>query len=191
MQSTNDPDNSRITPPSRVTISQRWRFWALILVCGVAGALFTGWMLRPPRLPELTRAQLNQARQLWETRNPAAYTLELTVTGTQAGEYQTRVAGGKPVSVTRNGQELRRHTWEYWTVGGLLRVIDDELSAFAPPAVPPPHNADKDLDQPAANIVMRATFDPQWGFPAQYQRTDWSTGREIQWRVTKFAVDPP
>lgn len=138
------------------------------------------------RAPPLSAKSLEVAAKRWKAEGLADYDLEVLISGGQSGRYQVQVRNGRPKSVKRNGVAPRRGTWDSWTVPGLLGVIRRELELSADPVRG--FNA-----PPGAEVVLRAQFDPKWGYPRRYQRSILDTSRaatEIEWQITTFVPDP-
>lgn len=162
-----------------------------IVAGGVLGLVAAGAALlgaialwAPRGAPELTEDRLAEAVTRWRAEGPADYDLDLELSGAQSGVYQAQVRGGKPVSLTLNGRRTSRRSWDAWTVNGLFDVLRhdqdhvlDAKGGFGAPA--------------GSTVVLRAEFDPRFGYPARYERTVLGTPIHIQWRVTRFAPQPP
>jgi hypothetical protein len=145
----------------------------------VAGLLVNSYLSRS-RTPLLTRAAYEAAAERWDERSPASYLLELELTGNRPGKIQVEVRDGQPVRMIRDGVEPKQQrTWYYWTVPGQMDMIAEELDMADDPAA--------SFDSPqASQMIIRAEFDPEYGYPRQYDRVVLGTDFEIHWTVTRF-----
>lgn len=149
------------------------------LVCAGAAVL-----LGRNRLPLLTPEALEQARRLWDSTGPASYDIEVQIRGRQPGVVRLTVRNGRVTRMTRDGVVPRqRRTWSAWTVESQFDMLALELEAARRPeagfAAPP-----------GAQVVQRAEFDPQYGYPRRYQRHVRSTPLEVEWEVVRFTPYP-
>ena len=82
--------------------------------------------------------------------------------------------------MTRDGRTpTQQRTWDYWSVPGMFDTIQTELDAAA----------DRDgsfAGQPASQLVLRAEFDPQYGYPRRYHRILLHARQELEWEVVTF-----
>ncbi len=160
------------------------------LLGALLGSALSGvvWVLatRNP-LPELTPQRLEQARRLWQQRGPRSYEMTLLL-GDPENEssqeptqrIQIRVEKERPVAVRRHpGGELPRRVWDYWTVPGLFDVLQRDLENRQSP------QRAFGVSDPAM-VVLRCRFDPQYGFPRQYQRIVRTRGLQSHWSVIEF-----
>jgi hypothetical protein len=137
--------------------------------------------------PPLSAEQFAAARALWEESGPANYDLEVRVQGRQAASYRVEVRGGQPQAAWRNGRPLTsRRTFGTWSVPGMFSTMSRDLETLeraAQEGRPPP-------------LILRAAFDPQYGYPARYRRIDRGSPQgadsvAVIWDVTEFRVQPP
>lgn len=160
--------------------------WLGMLVGGalaVALVLF-GMSLLRTGLPDLTRAEWTAARERWMKAGPESYTIEIHVTEPQESLYRVEVRDRRVESATRNGDPLpERRTWETWRVEGMFDTIESDLETNETVAKTPGAGG---LD----NLVLRARFDEQYGYPAEYQRTQFNPPFDAAWQVTLFEVQP-
>ncbi len=64
---------------------------------------------------------------------------------------------------------------------GQFDTIGEELEMSRNPA--------QSFDAPgAAQVVLRAEFDPQWGYPKRFDRAVLGADFEVHWIVTRFKV---
>jgi hypothetical protein len=89
------------------------------------------------------------------------------------------VRAGKVTMVTLDGQPTRHHLWDYWTVPGLLGVmqLDRERNVAA---------ANDPAGSRAEPVFQQARFDPLNGVPLEYRRTENATGQIGGWRIRRF-----
>lgn len=168
--------------------TRRIRSALLAISAGTALALFClilllTWM-RSDRLPELTRSRFEQSLAQWEKAEPANYDIEVRVEGPQPGVYRVTVRGGRVRGATRNGYPLRQQrTLGTWSATGMFRTIEQDMlhgeNVAAGRAGPRP-----------IQLLLRAEFEPTWGYPARYQRIQWGSQMEVVWEVTHFETDP-
>ena len=130
--------------------------------------------------PLVTAESLDAAEQRWRQSGPTDYQMDLTLTGLQAGEIHIEVHHGEVTSMVRNGQTPKqRRTWDYWSVPNQFEMIRQDLESAQQPA-----QAFGASDR--SQFVMRADFDPHYGYPIYYQRIVLGTPHDISWRVTRF-----
>lgn len=178
--------NSRWKPLSPMTMTNQLRRWTVLMLAGLGllALALVVWMRfvfgdpSPPLTPELFRA----ARKQWQAAAPPDYDIEIQVTGTQSARYRAQVRGGETIAAFRNDQPLtQRRTFGTWSVPGMFSTISRDVEALEKVAA-----GKADVDTPRLNL--RATFDPQHGFPARYRRIQYGSEVEVQWEVTRFEV---
>ena len=157
-------------------------------VGGLAGlTLVIFWAMRARReaLPPLTAEALRAAHQRWRERGPKHYQMKVIVKGSQTETYGVEVREGRPVEVTRNeGLRVKRATWPYWTVDGLLGVLDHDLRFVDDPV--------RDFGaRPGSAVVLRARFDDGLGVPVESERVILSPASQMRWTVTDFRSREP
>lgn len=154
--------------------------WLLVaLVVGAAAGLL---LLGRDRATELTAEQLAEARRVWESQAPSAYTLELEIRGALSEVRTVTVANGRVVSMISGGIEAPESSWEYWSVEGLFDVLATEVSNAADPR----------RSVGAERVVLLARFDPTWGYPSYFYRHIMGSLNDIEWQVVRFtAGDAP
>jgi len=165
--------------------SRRFRPAALVLgtmlgaLAVVAGLLVNAFLNRT-RTPLLTRAAYEAAAERWDAHGPDSYTLDLELTGNRPGKIHVEVRDGQPVRMIRDGvQPKQQRTWYYWTVPGQMDMIAEELDMADDPAA--------SFDSPqASQMIIRAEFDPEYGYPRKYDRVVLGTDFEIHWTLTRF-----
>lgn len=187
--SQSQPNESNAAPQAPAA---RRRFRPAALIVGttlgalavVAGLLVNAYLSRG-RTPLLTRAAYEAAADRWDEHGPASYTLDLELTGNRPGKIHVEVRDGQPVRMIRDGVEPRQQrTWYYWTVPGQMDMIAEELDMAENPAA--------SFNSPqASQMIIRAQFDPKYGYPRQYDRMVLGTDFEIHWKVTRFEPHSP
>lgn len=152
---------------------QRWLIGGIVAL----GALLVVFLAaRRGGLPTLTRAAFAAAEERWSAEGPADYTIEIEVQGNQPAVYLVEVRDGEPVTATRNGVALTRpRTWATWSVPGMFGTVESDLESLETQRLP---------------LVVRCQFDPQYGYPARYQRIELGGGSQVTWQVVKFQSPP-
>jgi hypothetical protein len=140
------------------------------------------WLHRDPT-PALSAELLESARRLWQQNRVADYDLNVEVTGERQESIQVKVRGGEVVAYTNNGHTPKPHTWAWWSVDGMFEQLDRELELSAGDATAEPRGA--------SPMVLRAEFDPHYGYPRIFRHLALGAGRgpanrEIRWEVTRF-----
>ncbi|MBX3413708.1 MAG: hypothetical protein KF708_13540 [Pirellulales bacterium] len=158
--------------------------WLVGLLLGAVGGLLLAvvvgvWLFRDP-MPRLTPERLSAAVERWRAAGPRSYDLNLKLTGGQTGLIHIEVRNGEVTAMTRNGRTPdQRRTWEYWTVENQFDALDMELHSARDPqrafGVSDPNS-----------IVLRAEFDPQYGYPRVYHRIVLGHASELRWEATSF-----
>lgn len=132
------------------------------------------------RQPQLTSAVYEAAAARWDANGPASYDLDLELTGRRPGKIHVEVRDGEITHMVRDGVEPKqKRTWYYWSVPGQFDTIEQELEMAKDPVV--------SYGAPSAeSVVLWAKFDPQFGFPRQFDRIVMGADLEIHWKVTHF-----
>lgn len=162
--------------------SGRRVFLGSLLAIGLLVAVVIVIRVRGQGAPRLVEADLLSAEKRWSEHGPSDYMLEVEIRGRQTDQFRVTVRGGKPVAVTRNGIEPRRHTWDTWTVPGQLETLHLELENAAHP----------ELGfgvAPDADVAQWAEFDEIYGYPKCYRRIVEGASLEIAWTTTLFEVE--
>ena len=135
-------------------------------------------------MPRLSQEAYERAVELWAKNGPRDYELDLELAGNRPGKIHVEVRGGEVVHMTRDGVEPRqKRTWDYWSVPGQLETIGQELEMARDPAA--------SFKTPGATqMVMWAEFDPERGYPRQYDRVVLGANFEVHWKVTRFQPLP-
>lgn len=149
-----------------------WRIFiiGLLLVGGVIGAMV---MMRAGRLPLMSRADFDAGKGVWQESKPSSYKITVEVKGMQPGVYDVVVENGIASSARFDGRDLtRQRTFGTWSVTGMFDTLARDLET----------NDKHDY------LMLRAEFDPQYGYPTRYERIEMRTGVHdaLQWEVTSF-----
>ena len=94
------------------------------------------------------------------------------------------VRDGRVVDMTIDGRTASESSWEYWSVEGMLDFLETELLNAADP---PPGLGIADPGQ----IVLRATFDAELGYPAHFFRHILGRQQSTEWEVVRFEAATP
>jgi hypothetical protein len=138
--------------------------------------------------PSLTPEAFRAARERWRRNEPANYDIEIRVTGTQPATYRAQVRDGQPQSAWRNGKPLTsRRTFGTWSVPGMFSTMSRDVQNLEGSG---PAGARQ------RELVLRAAFDPEYGYPRRYSRIEWgsrrgATSHEVTWEVTEFEIAVP
>lgn len=182
-----DDSSSLGVPPRDVDASTQRRFRpaavATGVALGVALAIIAGLLLlfvtRGARVPEITVEALDAAEQQWNQRGPASYRMSIAVGGRQPGPVEIEVHDGRITRMTRNGvTPAQERTWEYWTVPAQFETIREDLDSAS---------REGGFGAPAGTkTIIRASFEPNLGYPLRYQRMVLGTDLNLDWTVTAF-----
>ena len=160
-----------------------------ILLGSVAGLLLAVavgvWFFRDP-LPRLTAERLDEAVTRWHAQGPDNYNLDLKLSGGQTGLIHVEVRDGEVTAMTRNGRTPeQRRTWDYWSVENQFDALGLELESARHP--------ERAFGVTGENsVLLRAEFDPTYGFPRLYHRVVLGNSSELRWEVTSFVpVETP
>jgi hypothetical protein len=90
--------------------------------------------------------------------------------------------------VTHDGRALKEVASAHWSVDALFEIITRDLENAADP------RRVFGVDDPD-QVLLRAEFDPEFGYPRKYQRFVIGTGRapgagEMRWEVSRFEPLP-
>jgi hypothetical protein len=132
-------------------------------------------------LPELTPAILTQAEEKWNAHKPVSYNLVVEMSGdrVETGRFEVEVRGGQIVSLRRNGLVIRPNVGQDYSMDGLLRMLDQELSLTEKPAM---------LGAPEGySVYTNARFDDTTGRLLRYRRIVGGISNSIE--VTVLAYD--
>ena len=139
------------------------------------------WLPRN-RLPELSTEEFETEMTAWFDMEPADYEIVTHVTGRQPATYEVHVRDGEVVLATRNGAPLTQlRTMGTWSVPGMFGTMERDVANLMA-------HQDGTAGPRTPRVLLRAEFDPQWHYPAQYQRVEWGNPYEVTWQVTRFDV---
>ena len=149
--------------------------WGIFVAGLVAISIVVGGVmfLRSSRLPLMSRTEFEAARALWDESNLSDYSITVQVKGMQPGIYEVGVENGIASSAKFDGRNLKRQrTFGTWSVTGMFDTLSRDLET----------NDKHDY------LMLRAEFDPNFGFPTKYERIEMRTGVHdaLQWEVTTF-----
>jgi hypothetical protein len=104
------------------------------------------------------------------------------------GLLYVEVRGGEVVKHTNNGRTPARRSWDYWSVEGMFDAMERELEISSDDVAA--------SDRGASQMVLRALFDPQYGYPRVFRRLALGAGagasnRDVRWEVTRFEPRAP
>jgi hypothetical protein len=154
--------------------------WLLAAGSLIAAAIILLELFVARRVPALTAERLETAQQLWLRRGPLSYDIDLVIEGERAGVVHVEVRDGVAVEMTRDGKTpSQRRTWDAWSVPGLFEMLDQELTRATEPGR-------LDATATPGPARVRAEFDPQYGFPTQFQSVAFGGQPGAGWRVTGF-----
>ncbi len=139
------------------------------------------WLNRDP-MPALTVEALSNARQHWDEHRVADYKLDLEITGERPASVHVEVRDSQVVAYTNNGRTPDAKTWPWWSVDGLFEQMEAELTGSAA--------EDARVARGASKTVLRAQFDPYYGYPLVFRRLATASGgaasSDSRWEVTRF-----
>jgi hypothetical protein len=175
------PADAPTVEPREVTRSDWKRFATFIAAAGIViAAVVAGIALFGNRLPILTRERLQAAVRLWKERDVASYVMDLEITGQRAGQVHVEVKNGVVVNLERDGQTPRqRRTWDVWSVPGQFDMMQQGLRAVDDPV-------GQMQAEEGAQVVVRAEFDPELGYPVAFSQVTLGGGPEFGWKTVRF-----
>ena len=132
---------------------------------------------RQPGVP-LTEELLAAARARWQEHGPRAYDLAVSVSGAQEGEHRIEVRDGRVAKMTTGGAAVREGAWEYWSVEGMFRFLQTELSNR--------ERAGEAFGADTADVELRVVFDDTYGYPARFLRHVLGQRKSVEWKVHSF-----
>ncbi len=166
---------------------------------GIAGAIAILAINHREKWPTITIADLDAAAVRWSANGPADYDMDLVLAGMTHGTAHVEVRAGSVSKMLLNDHLTKEHTWENWSVPGLLSIIRRDLESCLVPKAGSggtpgataglPSSEDNSVSnakpESAQPVYPHGTFDAHYGYPAQYHRIT-PTGADAQWEVTKF-----
>ena len=162
--------------PSRLP----WLLGAFLL--GAAATVGVLILLKPGE--PLTEKTLRTAGERWRSRGLENYDLEVEVRGVQKGRHSIQVRGGRVVHMTTGGADAPAHVRKFWTVQGMFDFLAEELRHAAQP------EKVYGVSDPS-QIVLRAEFDSDLGFPRRFIRHVMGRSVGIEWEVRSFQKATP
>jgi hypothetical protein len=159
-------------------------------VAAALGALGLVSMIRFDAPPALTPERYYEAKAQWQAAAPPNYDIDVEITGPQSAHYRVEVRGGEPSFAQRNGVPIKqRRVYGTWSVPGMFGTMSRDVEAIERRAA---GKAGADEQE----LVLRAQFDPVYGYPVRYERIEWgsargSTSTAAMWEVTRFELVEP
>lgn len=146
-------------------------------------AAFAVWALwHEEEMPRVDRKTYEAALRNWDGHGITSYDLDMIVSGGNSHDrVHVEVRDGQVVECTHNGKRpQQKYLWDDWTIPKQFQMIAEDL--------------EKDEDpnrgfgtRSNVKITLHAIFDPDLGYPQQYQRK--AHGRSplhSSWTVTGF-----
>jgi len=184
MKSTKDLPEEATVDEQSIRAGSGWKPFLIFLAVVVAAiaAVVVAVVLLGDRMPELTEAALADAEKRWDAGGIRDYTMDLEIEGRRAGKVHIEVAGGKVIKMERDGKTpTQRRTWDVWSVQGQFDMMRRELDIAANPA------AELQLQNiPDVQVMIRARFHPQLGYPLGFRHATLGEGTQFAWKVTRF-----
>jgi hypothetical protein len=130
------------------------------------------------RIPLLTESDLENAKKVWQKHGPVSYDMDIELRGAQPGQVRVNVRNRVVTAETRDGRVPKEHTWETWSVPGMLNTLELDTATA--------ENPEQAIQAaPATKWQLRCEFDPELGIPRRYHRLV-SNGPEVYWYVKRF-----
>jgi hypothetical protein len=132
------------------------------------------------RLPQLTEQRLQAAIRQWDESGVESYVMDLEISGMRAGKVHVEVKNGIVIGLVRDGQTPRqRRTWDAWSVPGQFDMMQRGLEIASDPV--------GELQAArGAEVVVRAEFDQQLGYPVAFSQVTLGGGPEFAWKTVRF-----
>jgi len=131
-------------------------------------------------LPTLTPGVLTQSEEKWNAHRPPSYRLVVEMSGdrVETGRFEVEVRNGQTVSLRRNGLVIRPNTGQDYSIDGLFRMLEQELSlAEKPTTVGAPEGY---------SVYTNAKFDDTTGRLIRYRRIVGGTSNSIEVNVLEY-----
>lgn len=178
METSEEFSESHIEPAAR---SDWKRFAAFIAGAAVIIlAVVMGIALFGNRMPLLTEDELEAAVERWEKSDVRSYVIDLEISGRRAGNVHVEVQNGVVVELNRDGETPReRRTWDVWSVPGQFDMMQQSLDNAKDSAGQLPLNK-------GTQVVIRAKFDPELGYPIAFSQVTLGGGTEFGWKTVRF-----
>jgi hypothetical protein len=157
---------------------------AVLGSAGAALALVILWItMARDATALLTESDYEAAIKRWQQRGPESYHLDVILTAGRPGRVHVEVRHGEVARMTRDGVvPKQKRTWDYWSVPGQFDTIGRELEMRQDPAT-------SFGAPPGTQVVLRAAFDPELGYPRRFRRDVLGMRQEVQWEVVNFGTD--
>jgi Family of unknown function (DUF6174) len=156
--------------------------WILLAAgCLILGGMVGLFMAVSQRPPVMDAHQFDMARKRWDENRIPNYRVEIVVEGAQPATYVVEVRDGTAVKALRNGNPLTQlRTFATWSVDGMFGTLESDVASL-----------ESQLEKSGASgspptLMLRAEFDPKYGYPKRYFRADWQRNLETLWTVTRF-----
>jgi hypothetical protein len=177
----NDAPHSRKTR-APIALQSCLPFVIGLLIAGAIAAYMLSGRIRAKSLPVLNRARFDDAWQSWQAKGPDSYTISIQVEGRQPAVYTCTVQNGEVVLATRNDRPLTQvRTMGTWSVPGMFDTIEYDVRVIEGEDLTEQQRAVTDL-------LLRAKFDEEFGYPSQYMRSDFAMKTTTRWTVTDFEI---
>ena len=150
------------------------------MVLALSGGLLLGLLLfRSSAPPQLTAGELAAARSQWEEKGPSSYTFELQMGGALDDRRRIEVRDGVVAEMTSDGHPTAESSWEHWSIDAMFGFLETELRNASDP--------EKTLGvADASQVVLRAEFDPELGYPSYFFRHLLGRQQSTEWEVVRF-----
>ncbi len=174
-------DNERTTNPR--PRRSRLRATVLGIVLGMTVGGIGGLLVLVARnretLPMMTADEFHAAQARWKESGLKSYDLDLEVGVSSPGKTHLEVRDGTVRLMTRDGKPEPKRIWGYWSIDGLLEIIelDTERNETA---------ARDGANRLALPIFQQAAFDPKTGIPLEYRRRESTTDAAGGWKIVSF-----
>lgn len=143
--------------------------------------LMVRWLWGDPT-PQLSLDAYLNAVETWNDEAPRNYDIEIEVRGSQPGSYRVEVRNDEARGAYRNGIYLpQRRSHATWSVDGMFATLAQDVARLE----------QAQRDGSGDPFSLRVFFDPQYGFPAKYRRSEYSFPIEVEWNVIQFTPVPP
>jgi hypothetical protein len=153
-----------------------------MLGLALVGGLVVGLLvMRGDAAPKLEPTDLAAAQQRWSENRPADYEITLQMGGALTDQRRIVVRDHQVVEMTVNDISSSEASWSYWSVEGLLKFLEDEIRNRENPI---PGMGVSDPRQ----IVLRARFDPDLGYPIYFLRHLLGRQQGTEWEVVAFEI---
>lgn len=151
------------------------------IASGLAVGLLSGWWVAGRSGGrDLSQTELDAARDLWRQRGPGSYVLVIETRGAAGQRSVVEVRDGEVVSMETGGRPASRGAWRYWSVEGLFDFLESELENAAA--------ARETYDAEPEEVVLKASFDGELGYPRRFLRHVMGTRNSIEWEIESLTA---